>query len=389
MKFSIAKKELVSVLNQLQSIFGHRNSKGVHAHVKLHVEDDTLTASAICPDGISMVVTEKSESIRTITPGEICVQGHRLLSIAKVLIEGNNIIQVEQNTTGAAPQVTIISENNKKSIFKIVECQRAEEFPPMHEMNALSELSLQTNDVKRIIKETVLAIGNRPNLNGIYMEVVQDNEDSFLRLVSSDGNRLSWSEAKIESGSLEPDMKKILQKSLISEQSIREIQKCCEQDDNIKFSFGDNGFSIQTQNVIMNSSFLAGSFPEYRGLLNKMILPNVAKIDRNATLDVCRRVVAVTGGKDNNSLHMKFSDAKVDFTLGRTTDSLFQDQLQIDYIGKEIGFTLKSTYFEQTLKELDSDQILVHLGDNENSACKITIPDDTHCEFIIMPIKLS
>lgn len=388
MKFSIEKKELVSVLNQLQSVFGHRNSKGVHAHVKLQVENDILTASAICPDGISMIVTAK-DSITNVTPGEICIQGHRLLSIAKVLIDGKNIIQVEQHSAGGAPQVTITNEYNKRSIFKIVECQRAEEFPPMHEMNSLSELSLETSGVKKIIKETVLAIGNRPNLNGIYMEVVQDNAESFLRMVSSDGNRLSWSQTKIESGSLEPDMKKILQKSLVSDQSIREIQKCCEQDGIIKFSFGDNGFSIQTQNIVMNSSFLAGSFPEYRGLLNKMILPNVAKIDRNATLDVCRRVVAVTGGKDNNSLHMVFSEAQVDFTLGRKEDSLFQDQVQIDYIGKEIGFTLKSTYFEQTLKELDSEHILIHLGDNENSACKITIPDYKHCEFIIMPIKLT
>ena len=107
---------------------------------------------------------------------------------------------------------------------------------------------------------------------------------------------------------------------LLSPKAVAEIKRCCSEGEECTFSFGENGFMFETNQVFLLGYMLGEIFPPYQKTLNNLYrsVVNVATLDRVKTNAICDRVRTISINKDNASLNMEFSDQEVTFSYRRT-----------------------------------------------------------------------
>ena len=238
-----------------------------------------------------------------------------------------------------------------------------------------------------MITESAFSIGSRQGLNGIHVDVNQ--EHGSLRFVSTDGNRMSWSSAKMVELSTESGAKVELNQKLLSWTSVMEMKKICVENVNCSLGFGDHSFIFKTENAFLQGSILGGNFPQYQQTLNNLYkrVPNKALLNRSKTNAICDRVRTIANEKDKASLNMEFKEQEVIFSMSQNGKRIFEDHLPIDFEGDSVKIAFKCQYFQDVLKSLDSDLIVLNLGRGENDACILRVPNRDDCEYIIMPMK--
>ena len=134
---------------------------------------------------------------------------------------------------------------------------------------------------------------------------------------------------------------------------------------------------------------ISGQFPEYQQLLNNMSIENKAIISRIGLLDVFRRVsIFVT--KNNQSVKFGFTrDSNLLLEAKNPDAGSFSESMPINFDGVNIQFGFNLHFFQEVLNSLNSDEIILNLGNNESDACLITVPDRDDCKFVIMPMKMT
>ncbi len=387
MKFIINRKDLSTILQRVQSIVSGQASKEIKGpilnHVKIDVADNriTVTASGASGEGLSLI-THMDDCIQVEQPGSICVKFARLFNIVKVLGHETCTISVEDSMTG--PMVI----QNGRTDVTIDECRAATDFPPVQDFTSDLTLTLNPADLKRMIGESEFSIGKRQNFNGMHVDFNQDEQR--LRFVSTDANRMSWSEVKVLSSEVigvDPE----LNKKLLSPKAVAEIKRCSGDGEHCTLSFGDNGFTLQSDNMLLIGNMLGGIFPPYKKTLDNLYrsVSNIATLNRTDTNAICDRVRTIAINKDNASLNMSFTDQEVVFSLSQSSKRIFEDHLEIDYEGSPVEIAFKCQYVQDILKALESELVIFHLGKTRDEACIVRVPGRADCEYVIMPMRFN
>ena len=134
-------------------------------------------------------------------------------------------------------------------------------FPPFETVQDDLTIELSSEDLRRIIDETQFSVADadRMQLNGMKFE----RSETGLRFVSTDGNRLSWSEAEYE-GELDFEIDPILKRMLLPKNGM--VRKLCgDTEDSWAVAFGEREVLFSNQDttfiVVVNAQF-----PIIRGL---------------------------------------------------------------------------------------------------------------------------
>lgn len=381
MQFSIDRQQLHKLLQRAQSIISKNDIQdNILQHVKLEVRDGNiyLTARNDSLDFTTMI----AGCVNIQTPGSICVKFARLFNIVKVL--GSDVCNISVNDLVAGPMVI----QNGHTDVTIDSCRAASDYPRSDETNEEIRLNLIGSELKRIITETIFSIGTRQGLNGLHIDIRP--EESMLRFVSTDGNRMSWSAAPLTDLWFDSEAS-LVQQHLLPLESIQEIRKLCPEEEPCRLLFGPHGFIFETEESRLQGSVLGGKFPPYEKTLNNLYksVPNKALLERTKTSAICDRVRTISIDKEKASLNMLFEEEEVVFSMTENGKRIFADHLPMDFEGNKVHIAFKCQYFQDVLKSLDSEFILLNLGRGENDACIVRVPERENCEFIIMPMKIN
>ena len=63
------------------------------------------------------------------------------------------------------------------------------------------------------------------------------------------------------------------------------------------------------------------------------------------------------------------------------------DELDIDYGGDSIEIGFNVTYLIDALANMDQEMVKLELSDS-NSSALITIPENTHFKYVVMPMRI-
>jgi DNA polymerase-3 subunit beta len=64
-----------------------------------------------------------------------------------------------------------------------------------------------------------------------------------------------------------------------------------------------------------------------------------------------------------------------------------EDEIEIQYQGSELEIGFNVSYLLDALSALTSEQVHITLTD-ANSSCLIRAPEDEHCRYVVMPMRL-
>nr|MDA3806902.1 DNA polymerase III subunit beta [Thiomicrorhabdus sp.] len=240
--------------------------------------------------------------------------------------------------------------------------------------------SLSQHQLKQLIQHSGFAMASqdvRFYLNGMLFDI----SNQTLRVVATDGHRLSTCSTELAIEGLEPTQ------AILPRKGVLELSKLMGDEDTlIEFSLAKNYLTVQLEETVFTCKLVDGRFPDYRRVIptsNDQFI----QTDKEMLRSLLQRASILSNDKfkgirlvlSNNLLAVNASNSEQDES---------HEDMAIDYSGAtmEIGFNVN--YIIDVLNSMNEDCVTLILKD-ANSSCLIEAQTDVcHCQHVIMPMRL-
>ena len=377
MKFEIDKRELLRGLGLMQSLTGRKTTLPILSHILLEWEKDSLYLTGTdLETGIRVELTAKINQ-----DGKASVSAKKLYEIVRELPEETVHIQKKENQW--------ITLQCGKSIFNLAGLD-PEEFPSLPPYQEENFLMVSTQLIQEMIGKTVFAASNedsRYHLNGIFFVKIKQGEKEILRMVATDGHRLSLIDRENQK------IRGIEEKGIIiPKKGILEIKKIIgdrdgEEEMGVYFNTTHGFFKLGKFLTVIR--LIDGEFPEYEQVIPKgndikLIMAKekmVNSLKRVSTM-ASERMEGIKFSLKKNSMemsstHQDFGDA--------------QEEVEVFYEGPPLQVGFNARYLIEALNVIDSEEILMELKDEGSPGIlrPSSFPSGFSNQFyIIMPMRL-
>jgi len=375
LSINVSKEDFLPALNSLQSITGKKGTMAVLANVLIQTQDNFIEIIATDLE----VGIKKSVAAEIINPGSITLPAKILYEIVKE--SGSDTIKIEEKDKNWA------RIKAGSSMYNLAGTS-SEEYPDFPEYNEETLVSLPCELIKELIDKTIISVAQERESNytltGILLEKEKNEEGrSLLKMVSSDGHRLSIMEKDLDN---ETDGIVLEKNTLIPKKGVSEIKKACEGQKNFSMSSDKKQIVVKTKNSLMIVRLMNGEFPDYRSIVNVIEKKDFIEIERVGFLEALKRTNLFT--EDTfNAIQLSVDENKLVLSSQNMDFGNAKDEMEIKYTGEpmELGFNCR--YFIDTLQVMRSDTIKAYVN-SDQSPCLIMGDDDQGFVSIIMPMKI-
>lgn len=377
MNFEIDKKEFIKGLGLMQSVAGRKTTLPILSHILLEWEKHFLYLT-----GTDLETGIREELIAKIhQKGKASVSAKKLFEIVRELPEETIHIQKKDNQW--------ITLQCGKSIFNLAGLD-PEEFPslPTYEEENFSTVSSRL--VREMIEKTVFAASNeesRYHLNGVLVVQSKQAGKEVLRMVATDGHRLSLIDRENQK------VRGVEEKGIIlPKKGILEIKKIIgdrdgEEEMGIYFNSTHGFFKMGKSLSVIR--LIDGEFPEYEQVIpkgndKKLVMAKermVSSLKRVSTM-ASERMEGVkfslkTNSVELSSTHQDFGDAK--------------EEVEVVYEGPPLQVGFNARYLIEAFNVIDTEEVLMELKDEGSpgilrpSSSSVGISNQIS---IVMPMRL-
>lgn len=375
MDFEIDKREFLKGLGLMQSVAGRRTTLPILSHILLEWEKDSL-----CLTGTDLETGIREElTARIHQGGKASVSAKKIFEIVKELPEETIHIKKKENQW--------ITIQCGKSVFNLAGLD-PEEFPSLPTYSDESFSQVSTHLMKEMIEKTVFAASSeesRYHLNGILISQSKKGEREILRMVATDGHRLSLLDR-------ESQMIRGIEKGIIiPKKGVLEIKKIMGDRDGaeeMKVYFDQTHGFFKMGKSLMVIRLIDGEFPEYEQVIpkgnDKRVLMEKGKMYaslRRVSTMASERVEGIKFLVKKNfvelsSYHQDFGDAK--------------EEVEVSYEGPSLEIGFNARYLMEALSVMDMEDVVMELKDEGSPGIlkpqSVTEPSNQLC--IIMPMRI-
>jgi DNA polymerase-3 subunit beta len=221
-------------------------------------------------------------------------------------------------------------------------------------------------------------------LTGILLEKEKnDAGKSLLRMVSSDGHRLSIMEKELDKESADIMIEK---STLIPRKGVSEIKKACEGQKNFSVGSDKKQIVVKTKNSLMIVRLMNGEFPDYRSIVNVIEKNNFIEIERRGFLESLKRTNLFTE-EMFNAIQLSVAENKLVLSSQNMDFGNAKDEMEIKYKGEPLELGFNCRYFIDALQVMRSDTVKAYIN-SDQSPCLIEGDGDQGFVSIIMPMKI-
>ena len=370
MNFTIEKDIFLKALARVQGIVEKRNTIPVLSNVLLEGVDGELRLTATDLE----VGMQSTYAANIRKPGKITVSAKKLFEIIKELPDNEVSFNAKENCW--------IEVECGKAHFNIVGLS-ADEFPNFPIPDKANFVSLGSSLCKEMVEKTFFAVSqdeSKYNLNGIFCQVQEESKQ--LRLVATDGHRLSMIEKAIEV-SESPELTKGV---ILPRKGILELKKLAEEGDgDLLLGFMDNNAVVSKDQTVIIMRLVDGEFPDY-----KRVIPQnneqQATIAVDSFLHALRRMIILSSEK-SRGVKMSFKQNLLEVSSSNPELGDAREELDIEYDGPELTVGFNARYVLDILQVQDQDSICMILKDNLSPGLVRPVDEDGYLA-VIMPMRL-
>jgi DNA polymerase-3 subunit beta len=375
LSINVSKEDFLPALNSLQSITGKKGTMAVLANVLIQTQDNF----------IELIATDLEVGIKRNVAAEILSPGAMTLP-AKILYEivresGSDSIKIEEKDKNWARIKAGSSMYNLAGTT-------SEEYPDFPEYQEEMLVSLPSELLRELIEKTIFSVAQERESNytltGILLEKEKNKEGiNFLRMVSSDGHRLSIMEKELDKDNTDILIEK---NTLIPRKGVSEIKKICEGHKNILLGADKKQLVVKTINSLMIVRLMNGEFPDYRSIVNVIEKEKFIEIERSGFLESLKRTNLFT--EDTfNAIQLSVKENKLVLSSQNMDFGNAKDEMKINYSGEPLDIGFNCRYFIDTLQVMKSEMIKAFIN-SDQSPCLIEGNEDPGFISIIMPMKI-
>jgi DNA polymerase-3 subunit beta len=387
MEIKIKRDILLKGISRVQGILEKRSHMPILSTILLVGKNEELEVSATDLE-IGFQDRYPAEIIKS---GSVTISGKKLLDITRETDKDKIYISEKDNNW------VYISDNNAHYNLS---CLPADEFPVLTEPEGTVMIELDSSVVTEMIDKTIYSITMEEagfKLSGVFMERITKEGEDFLRMVATDGHRLSLIDKKIPDihrlsliDKKIPDIKNIELEHgvMIPKKGLIELNKLTLEDGNILFGLKQNNLVAKKEKALIVIRLLDSKFPDYENVIpsQKEGDKNIITVNKRSLLEAMRRMMIMRTdqyqGVKMNVAADYLEMISVNPDLGNA-----EEKVEINYSGEPLEIGFNPRYFIDALQPMDSEEIELNIKDN-TSPCLITGAQDDGFLGLIMPMRI-
>ena len=296
---------------------------------------------------------------------------------ARKLIDILKTMPSDQTVSLESSQSKLILKGGKSRFT--LQSLPAEDFPLVQEAaNFGPAFSVPQKTLKTLLSQVSFAMAVqdiRYYLNGILFVA----EGNTLSLVATDGHRLAFSSAELET-----EVPK--QEVILPRKTVLELQRLLSDADGaIEMQFAGNQAKFSFGGMEFVTKLVEGKFPDYNRVIPRNH-SNVITLGRAPLLASLQRTAIMTSEKFKG-VRLNIEPGSLRVASNNAEQEEAVDELDIDYGGDciEIGFNV--TYLIDVLANMGQDMVRLEMADG-NSSVVFGLPDNPHFKYVVMPMRI-
>ena len=371
MKLTIKKEEILKGLQRIQGVVEKKNTMPILSNMLLTADEN----------GVEIVATDLEIGLRgrytaeVQKPGAVTVSAKKMYEIVRELPSDDIQMSVEDGTW-----VRIMSA---KSQFKLVALPK-EEYPSLPDVAEEGMIVIEGETLREMIKKTLYSVGEndaRYVLNGLFVHMTQAKGGLTIRMVGTDGHRLSMIDRVVDAKHREESM-------IIPKKAMMELRRLLEEDSSgteLRLGFSKNHALFKRDGLVMVSKLIDGNYPNYQQVVPAKSTKKVA-VSKDLLSHAVKRV-SILSKEKTNAVKIQLEKDRLILSTNNPEVGEASEELTVDYKEEPITIGFNSRYLMDVLGAMDRANIALELND-PLSPCLITEEGDEQYKCVVMPMRV-
>jgi len=372
MRIEINQEKFSEIVARAQSTLERKSTRPILENILLQASDDEIILSAT---DLRVSLTQKTKC-KVIESGSISVPGRKLNEIIREIPRGDVSVESKDNNW-----ITISSGN---STFHIPGTA-SEEFPsfPTPPNNFIE---VDPSSFDNMFTKTIFASSNyetRMYLCGVYLKEFKDEDDnSFLKMVATDGHRLSLIDTLLKNGlSLFSDGIIVPKKGVVEIKSIISTAG-----DSLEIACADGRIYVRSEDILLSVTLIDASFPNYSQVIPKQTGGGVL-IACEPFKDALRRV-SILSDQETRSVLVEIEGSVMKLSSDNPGMGDAEETLSVDYSGEPVKVAFNANYLMDILKVMDDEEMRMEVKDSLSPTLFIGTDKDSSFLSVVMPMRV-
>ncbi len=373
MKFTVNKNEILQVMSKVQGLAGRKTNLAITTNVLITAADT----------GIIIRATDLETGFEGLFPAQVDREG-------SVAIHARKLFEIVRDFPSDDIHINEIENHwieigNKNVEYHLVG-MNPDDFPELPQFEGMTFIEMNAAVLTRLIEKTVFISGasddKRAHIVGLYMESREEKDRRLLRMVSTDGSRLSKIDYQFEKDVSSPFTESIL----VPKKGMVEVAKFLEPEETVQFGVQNNNLVVKKANETIIVRLLEGEFPEYDDIIR--IRENAKRIpmERQLFLMMLKRM-SILSTEEYRSVIFHFVTDKLLITSTNPDIGESKEDMAIQFDADPIEVAFNPRFFIEALNAIDSETVLLDIVDDEKP-CMLAGEGEPEFITVIMPMRI-
>jgi DNA polymerase III subunit beta len=366
MKFIINREALLTPLQQIVGVIEKRQTMPVLANVLMVVSDDFL---ALTGTDLEIQIVSKV-GVTEAQAGSITVPARKLLDLCRLLPNGSDIHLEQKND-----KVKVLSNRSKFSLS----CLPAEHYPEFAESDMEKQFPINAGKLKNALEKTIFCMANqdvRYYLNGLMLNI----SNNKIKLVASDGHRLSIFEDKLEHET------GYEARIILPRKGVLELYRLLDNlETELTVMFSNNNIKITIDHLVFTAKLVDAKYPDFGKVFQQAFYEPIS-LPKQVLKESLTRV-AVLANEKFKGVTFDIAPGSMKISTHNPEHDEAEEDISIDYTGEPLSIAFNAQYLLDAVSNLASDSAVLTIASNASS-CFIDEPNQCEYKFIVMPMRL-
>ncbi len=371
MEIKIDREELLKCISRVQGIIEKRTNMPILSTALLSASETELEISA----------TDLELGFKQVVPAQIIQEGY-------IAISGRKLFEILKECRGSTFQIKE-KENNWAFLTDGVArfylaCQPADDFPSFVEPEGVKRVEIEGETLSEMINKTIYAVTMEETgfkLSGVFTEKIIKEKGVFLRMVSTDGHRLSLIEKPLAKG--EP--LELPVGVMIPKKGMSELNKIVSDGGVVELGFDQKNCVARKADTLMVVRLLETKFPDY-----KAVIPSQEKyktsVDRVVLLEAMRKMLILSNER-YRAVKITLEGDSLELVSTNPDLGEAQEVIRVEYKGERLEAGFNPRYFVDILQSMESEAVVVGFVDS-SKPCVLKGEADEGFLGLVMPMRV-
>ncbi|MFW5800121.1 MAG: DNA polymerase III subunit beta, partial [Spirochaetota bacterium] len=283
-------------------------------------------------------------------PGKLTLHAKKMMDILRTFPSGDILIEADSNYN-----ITVTSQQTDIDANFRLQGISPDEYPEIENIEDEESFTIPQHQLRDMLRKTIYAVSKEESryfLQGIFFEKKEGQE---LRLIATDGHRLSISKNDIESLENYKEFG-----VMVPQKPLNELLKVLENEGDCIIAIKEKRGFFKLNKIEISTNFIETDFLNYNSVIPKDLSYKI--IAQTQTLsDAIKRISSILDVKEKR---IKFEIRENYLNIYADNPNLGEakEKIEIEYDGKDIDIGLNYDYMLQTLKEIKNEKVIIEVG---------------------------